>query len=149
MRPEDPRRAREEVARVTWASLPPRAQEAISVAALFAEERGHAFDRGLHVGWAWGTDEGRLFLDLLWEHRMAGISAHRHWQDGTTESIPTPAEFRVVDPDPEEDKRRQQEYIEHNRRAYADLRARGLLPPVGENVGSQDVNEYLRSESGD
>ncbi len=36
-------------------------------------------------------------------------------------------------------------YVEHNRRVYAELRERGLLPPVGENLPAHDINEYLRS----
>lgn len=42
-----------------------------------AVDNGHAFHRGMHVGWAW-ADAGRgWFLDFLSEHRMAGMSAQR------------------------------------------------------------------------
>jgi uracil-DNA glycosylase len=37
----------------------------------------------------------------------------------------------------------EREFLKSNRAAYADLRDRGLLPPEGETVGSQDINEYL------
>ena len=80
---------------------------------------------------------------------MAGIAADRFWQDGEREGIPAPAEFRRSSPDPDEDARLERDYVEYNRRAYADLRERGLLPPAGQNVGSQDSNEYLRTRGSD
>ena len=132
------------------ASMPQRALDVVSREQLLAEDGGHAFGHGWHVGWAWGRDAARgIYLDHLWEHRMAGMSAARWWQDGERESITTPAEMRLVSPDPEEDARRERDYVEHNRRAYAELRERGLLPPAGRNLGSQDVNEYLRTRGTD
>lgn len=107
-------------------------------------ERGHSFHRGMHIGWAWGEDErGRPYLDFLSEHRHPGMHAERYFTDGRTEPIATPASLRVVSPDPAEDAEIERKFFESNRAAYADLRDRGLLPPAGENVGSQDINEYL------
>lgn len=108
------------------------------------QERGHSFQRGMHIGWAWGEDEhGRLYLDFLSEHRHPGMHAERYFTDGRTEPIATPASMRAVSADPAEDAEIEREFLESNRAAYADLRDRGLLPPEGENVGSQDINEYL------
>jgi hypothetical protein len=76
---------------------------------------------------------------------MARINAGRYWSDGSIDPIPTPAELCQTSSDPVENARFLSEYVEHNRRTYADLRQRGLLPPAGQNAGSQDINEYLRS----
>jgi hypothetical protein len=141
---------RAELASSALSSLPQAAEGVVSQERLVAGEGGHAFGGGVHIGWAWGTDPSRgTYLDFLWEHRMAGITASRFWCDGIREGIPTPAEFRVVSPDPEEDARSEREYIEQNRRAYDDLRERGLLRALGQNVGSQDINEYLRTRESD
>jgi uracil-DNA glycosylase len=51
--------------------------------------------------------------------------------------------MRAVSPDPAEDAEIERKFFESNRTAYADLRDRGLLPPEGENFGSQDIDEYL------
>lgn len=59
------------------------------------------------------------------------------------EPIATPASMRVVSPDPAEDAELERQFFEKNRAAHADLRDRGLLPPEGQNVRSQDINEYL------
>ena len=109
-----------------------------------AQERGHSFHQGMHIGWAWGEDErGRPYLDFLSEHRHPGMQAERYFADGTTEPIATPASSRAVSPDPAEDAEIEREFFESNRAVYAALRDRGLLPPAGEKVGSQDINEYL------
>lgn len=116
------------------------------------QERGHSYHKGMHIGWAWGEEEHgrqRPYLDLLSEHRHPGMYAERYYIDGTTEPIRTPASMRAVSPDPVEDAELQRRFVEENRAAYADLRRRGLLPPAGENLVSQDINEYLLSGGDD
>ena len=116
----------------------------VDAADVAGQERGRSFHRGMHIGWAWGEDErGRTYLDFLSEHRHPGMQAQRYFTDGRTEPIATPASMRAVSSDPAEDAEIEREFFESNRAAYADLRDRGLLPPEGENVGSQDINEYL------
>lgn len=108
------------------------------------QERGHSFHHGMHIGWAWGENErGRTYLDFLSEHRHPGIQAVRYFTDGRSEPIATPSSMRAVSPDPAEDAEFERAFFERNRAAYTDLRVRGLLPPEGENVGSQDINAYL------
>ena len=84
-----------------------------------------------------------LYLDFLSEHRSPGMQAERYFADGTAERIATPASTRAVSPDPAEDAALERDFFENNAAAYADLRDRGLLPARGENVGLQDINEYL------
>lgn len=116
----------------------------VDAADVAGQERGHSFHQGMHIGWAWGEDErGRPYLDFLSEHRHPGMQAERYFTDGRAEPIATPASTRAVSPDPAEDAEIERQFLESNRAAYADLRDRGLLPPEGENVGSQDINEYL------
>lgn len=122
----------------------PAAYRTVGATDVAGHERGHSFHRGMHIGWAWGEDErGRPYLDFLSEHRHPGMQAQRHFTDGGTEPITTPGSMREVSSDPAEDAEIEREYFESNRAAYADLRDRGLLPPAGENVGSQEINEYL------
>lgn len=118
----------------------------VDAAEVARQERGHSFHRGMHIGWAWGEDErGQPYLDFLSEHRHPGMYAERYFTDGRREPISTPASMRAVSSDPAEDAELERRFFERNRTAYADLRARGLLPPQGENVGSQEINEHLLS----
>lgn len=116
----------------------------VDAADIASQAQGRSVHRGMHVGWAWGQDErGRAYLDFLSEHRHPGMQAERYFADGTTEPIATPTSGRPVSPDAAEDAVMEREFFERNAAAYADLRDRGLLPPESENVGSQDLNEYL------
>jgi ribA/ribD-fused uncharacterized protein len=109
---------------------------------LAREQNGHEFHGGWHVGWAWGHDRGTCFLDLLTEHRHPGMHAERIFADGRTEAIETPGEFRRVGDTPDEDARLERAFLDRNNAAYDSLRQRGLLPPSGANLPSQDINEY-------
>ena len=124
--------------------LVPEDYRTVNAADVAGQERGHSFHRGMHIGWAWGVDErGRSYLDFLSEHRHPGMQAARYFTDGGAEPIATPASARIVSPDPAEDAQLERDFVASNRAAYAELRARGLLPPQGENIFSQDINEYL------
>jgi hypothetical protein len=122
----------------------------VEPADVVADQAGHSLHRGMHIGWVWGENPNGRFLDFLSEHRMAGMRAERVFANGERETIETPAEMRLVAEDPVEDAELERQFHERNRAAYAALRERGLLPPLGFNAASQDVNEYLRSggESG-
>lgn len=126
----------------------PEGYRTLDAAQVAARQRGHSFHRGMHIGWAWGEDERRRpYLDFLSEHRHPGMQALRYFPDGRTEPIATPASMRRVSPDPAEDAELERQFLEKNRAAYADLRDRGLLPPEGQNIGSQDINEYLLTKA--
>ena len=106
-------------------------------------DNGHSFHRGMHVGWAWAETRRGWFLDFLSEHRMAGMSAERFHVDGTCEHLETPASMHQLTGDAAKDAETERRFFERNRAAYEWLRARGLLPPEGANLGSQDINEFL------
>lgn len=110
---------------------------------LSVEHNGHKFHGGWHVGWAWGQEKGNCYVDLLTEHRHPGMCAERTFADGHSKPIEVPSGFRRVGDTPEEDAKFQRAFIARNNAAYDDLRARGLLPPAGMNVASQDINEHL------
>ncbi len=116
----------------------------VDAADVAGQQRGHSFHRGMHIGWAWGDDgRGRAYLLFLSEHRLTSMRAVRYFTDGRTEVIPTPGSSRLASSDPAEDARMEREFNERNRAAYAELRGLGLLPPEGDNVFSQEINEYL------
>lgn len=125
-------------------STVPEDYRTVTADVLVAVDNGHSFHRGMHIAWTWGTDErGGVFLDFLSEHRHPGMSAARFFPNGRTESLPTPASMHQVTGDAEKDAEIEKRFFERNRAAYAWLRARGLLPPEGQNLGSQDINEFL------
>ena len=99
----------------------------------------------MHIGWAWGEADGNWYLDFLAEHRMMGMLATRLFADGSLENLGTPRTFLPVTGDPEKDKLAEIKFYKHNRQTYKFLRDRGLLPPIGQNIGSQDMNEVLVS----
>lgn len=119
----------------------------VSAADLAAQEQGHSMHKGMHVGWAWGAGErSGPFLDFLSEHRTTGIAADRYFPDGRVEPLPTPTSVRTTMSDVVEDARLEAEFVARNKEAYEYLRDRGLLPAVGENVSSHDINEFLLSD---
>lgn len=131
-------------------TLPPHAFEHVDFDGLFdaiAEEcNGHVLQAGWHFGWCW-SDDGAT-LEFLSEHRMTEITADSFAIDPadgtiTATAIGTPGSMRLIHDDPGEDARLAAEFTRKNRELYDDLRARRLLPPVGENDPFQDMNELL------
>jgi hypothetical protein len=110
---------------------------------------GHIFERGWHIYYVWGTDDGEEYLEVLAQHRMTNDRHFRVFASGRAEYLPAPAEFYSYGPEATEAKKdaAKREYFEHNRRVYSDLRERGLLPPLGRNLVSHELNEYLRAGS--
>jgi len=119
--------------------------EVIDMERMATEDNGHSYsDYGWHIGWAWTTDEsGDLCLDVLREHRMSGASVTRFRADAEPESLDAPSTMRLASEDPVEDARLEEEFTARQRRIVDDLRARGLLPPIGANIPLHDINELL------
>lgn len=120
-------------------SLPPDAVE--------ARKPGHIFERGWHVGYLWGAENGEEYLEVLAQHRMTDDRHFRVFASGRVEDLPAPATFYSYGPDATEGERAraEREYVEHNRQIHAQLRDLGLLPPAGGNLPALEINEYLRS----
>ena len=64
--------------------------------------------------------DGRAALEVLENSRMAGEVYFRVWEDGTREPLEPAPWLEYADG-------QEQEYFEHNRRAYEHLRARGFF----------------------
>jgi hypothetical protein len=112
-----------------------------------ARSAGHIFEHGWHIGYVWGSDQGEEYLEVLAQHRMTNDEHFRVFASGRVEDLPAPAESYMYGPNATEaDKRKaEREYVERNERIYAELRERGLLPPLGHNLPAHEINEYLRS----
>jgi hypothetical protein len=113
-----------------------------------AERRGgHIYAAGLHVGYAWGVERAEEYVEVLAQDRLTNDSRFRIFASGRLEELPAPGPSWSHGPDATEAEIRTAEaaFVERNRRIYAELRERGLLPPAGANLPTHEINEYLRS----
>jgi hypothetical protein len=119
----------------------------LPAASVASRTAGHIFERGWHIGYLWGHKGDDEYLEVLAQHRMTNDRHFRVFASGRVEDLPTADGFCLHQPDATTAERSQaeRESVERNRRVYADLRERGLLPPAGKNLGAHDINEYLRS----
>lgn len=131
-------------------TLPPHAHENVALDELFKSisetPNGHATQAGWHFGWTWSDDGSSLAF--LSEHRMTDIAANTFVIDAaedriTMDPIATPTGMHLSSEDPDEAAKLAAEHTAESRRLYDNLRSRGLLPALGENVASQDINELL------
>ena len=110
-------------------------------------EGGHIFEKGWHIGYVWGDEDGEEYLELLVQH-MAMDDAHvRWWASGREEQMPAPSEWIMIPPDVTAGEMQKLESgsAESNQQVYQELRERGLLPPEGDNLGLMEVNEFVNS----
>lgn len=111
-------------------------------------ELGHIFHRGWHIGYIWGEENGEEYFEYLAQHRMMAGSEHmRVWASGREEGREI-ADGPCVFPrgaTQAERTRIEHEYAAGSRAISARLRESGLLPPLGENQGALEINEFLRS----
>jgi hypothetical protein len=114
-----------------------------------ARAGGHIFERGWHIGYAWGSEQGEEYLEVLAQHRLTNDEHFRVFASGRVEGLPAPAELYSWGPDATESDKREagRAYVERNQRIYADLREKGLLPPLGHNLPAHEINEHLRSDA--
>lgn len=115
--------------------------------AVAKREDGHLFKAGWHLGWVFGTEDGQEYFEWIAEHRMADMEHVRLLADGESVLLDVPRTGFTY-PDGATDEyvgRREAEYVDWNRRVYAELSERGLLPPEGEHLAAHDINERLRS----
>jgi hypothetical protein len=111
-------------------------------------EAGHIFQRGWHVGYIWGEEDGEEYFEYLAQHRMmAGDDHIRVWASGREEGFES-AGGPIVLPrgaSKAEITKLEHEHADRSRAISAQLREKGLLPPAGENLGAVDINEFLHS----
>lgn len=113
-----------------------------------AERRaGHIFEHGWHIGYIWGCEDGDEYLEFLAQHRMTNDRHLRIYESGRVEHLEVAMPFVVLpkDASPAEHAELMAANAAEHGRISDDLRRRGLLPPVGENLPALDLNEALRS----
>src|SRR6266516_1653661 len=110
-------------------------------------EGGHIFEKGWHIGYIWGEEDGEEYLEGLAQHRMTDDSRVRMWASGCEDFLPAPSGMIVIPREATETEIKQLEgdSAERNRTLYGELRDRGLLPPEGGNLGAMEINEFLTS----
>jgi hypothetical protein len=67
------------------------------------------------------------FMDFYANPRMTNDRHIRIWEDGHSDGLPSPAAFRVLTGNPEEDARREEEYQRRDRELAADLAKKGFI----------------------
>jgi len=106
----------------------------------------HSRGQILHAGWViwylFGRDDDGLYLDYYACHRMTNDRHVRIRDDGSTEMLPTIAEFRRCSKDPEEDARLEAEYFARNREVHELLERKGFTF-TGREDGLVQVNRLL------
>ena len=115
--------------------------------AVAARRDGHQFDQGWHIVYVWGAAADQEYVEILAQHRMTDDERYRIYASGRVETLPAPASWWSHGPDatPEEVEAAREASFERNRRLYAELRERGLLPPAGQNLPAHEINEHLRA----
>jgi hypothetical protein len=105
----------------------------VSPEALAERDAGHLFERGWHIGFVWGQEEGREFREVLAQHRMTNDRHYRVWASGEIDHLEAPSEFHVIpkDANTAELERSARKFHAANAAIYERLRTKGLLPPAG------------------
>ncbi len=97
------------------------------------------------IWFLFGRDDDGVFLDYYACHRMTNDRHVRIREDGSTELLPTIAEFRMCSEDPEEDARLEAEYFARNREVHEMLERKGFTF-TGREDGLVQVNRLLHVE---
>ena len=111
--------------------------------ALKSRRPGRILKAGWAISYTFGCDEQGEYLDFYSSHRMTN-DHHVRLRDGVRpESLPAIACGRIVSPDPEEDARRDAEYVARNRSIARMLDEKGF-GMTGDEPGSVLINRFLR-----
>jgi hypothetical protein len=119
----------------------------LPIGAAQSREPGHIFEKGWHIGYVWGEEDGEEYLELLVQG-IAMDDAHvRWWASGREEDLPTPDEWIAIPPSASSGDIGQatDAASTENQAIYDELRERGLLPPEGGNLPLMEINEFLNS----
>ena len=115
--------------------------------AVSGRQPGRIMERGWHVAWIWGEDDGEQYLEVFCQHRMTTDDHFRIWASERVDRLPAPTSMQLLAPDatPEERAADKRAFFDQNRRRYAELREKGLLPPPGTNAMVQ-VPAHIETE---
>ena len=89
-------------------------------------QRGKIVKGGWTIWYLFGTDEVGQYLDHYACHRMTGDSHVRWYADGSPKALDSYLDLRLTSDDPEEDRRLDNECLEHNERVTRELEAKGF-----------------------
>lgn len=87
---------------------------------------GFIQEAGWLIQYCFGEDEKSEYLDYYAAHRMTDASHRRIYEDGSEESLDALSSIRRVSKDPEEDKRLEEEYYQHNQEVTRMLADKGF-----------------------
>jgi hypothetical protein len=110
-------------------------------------EPGHIFERGWHISYLWGQEDGEEYLELLVQGFAIDDAHVRWWASGREERLPAPDEWIAIPPSASsaEISDATAAVGAGNKTIYDELRERGLLPPEGKNLPLIEANEFLGS----
>jgi hypothetical protein len=83
--------------------------------------RGSIVRNGWTINYQYGNSEGICYLEYFASHRMTNDTLNRIYADGREELLGYCQEFYAADND-----QAQQEYYQHNRQFYEEVKRRGL-----------------------
>ena len=91
------------------------------------QQRGKIVKRGWAIWYLFGGDDAGEYLDYYASHRMTNDRHARLYADGSSKSLDSYCSMRRVSDDPEENKRLENEFWEHNERVSRELEAKGFM----------------------
>ncbi len=91
------------------------------------QQRGKIVKRGWTIWYLFGGDDAGEYLDYYASHRMTNDRHSRLYADGSSKSLDSYCSMRRVSDDPEENRRLENEFWEHNERVSRELEAKGFV----------------------
>ena len=98
----------------------------LSKEAVENRQLGKIVKSGWTIWYLFGTDEAGEYLDYYASHRMTNDRHVRLYADGGSKGLDSYWSMRRISDDPEEDKRLESEFWEHNERVSQQLEAKGF-----------------------
>lgn len=108
------------------------------------QQRGKIVKSGWTIWYLFGRDEAGDYLDYYASHRMTNDSHVRLYADGSFKGLDSYRSMRRVSDDPEEDRRLEKEFWEHNERVSRELESKGF-GLEGDEHPSTIINRVLIS----
>ncbi|MCY3985571.1 MAG: hypothetical protein OXF23_00800 [Candidatus Dadabacteria bacterium] len=108
------------------------------------QQRGKIVKRGWTIWYLFGRDEAGDYLDYYASHRMTNDRHVRLYADGSSKVLNSYWSMRIVSDDPEENRRLENEFWEHNERVSLELESKGF-GLQGDEHPSTIINRVLTS----
>ena len=108
------------------------------------QQRGKIVKSGWTIWYLFGRDEAGDYLDYYASHRMTNGRHVRLYADGSSKGLDSYRSMRIVSDDPEEDRRLENEFWEHNECVSRELESKGF-GLEGDEHPSTVINRVLIS----